>query len=114
MSCVESGLCVISLWLDTPTISYPKSRYLATVCSAVKSHSFKGPPTRVWVCSEVRFHAMLGLKYSVDIIASGGVSSLSDVKELKNMNIYGAIIGKAYYTGAIDLAEAVRICNDDN
>ena len=46
--------------------------------------------------------------------ASGGVSSISDVVELKNMNMYGAIIGKAYYTGAIDLACAVRICEDDN
>ncbi len=56
----------------------------------------------------------LSLKYSLDIVASGGVSSISDVKSLKNMNMYGAIIGKAYYTGAIDLAEAVRICKDDN
>lgn len=56
----------------------------------------------------------LSRKYSLDIVASGGVSSISDVKALKNMNMYGAIIGKAYYTGAIDLAEAVRICKDDN
>lgn len=56
----------------------------------------------------------LSKKYSVDIVASGGVSSISDVSALKKLNIYGAIIGKAYYTGAIDLAEAVRICKDDN
>lgn len=45
---------------------------------------------------------------NVDIIASGGVSSLEEVKALAEFDIHGAIIGKAYYTGAIDLAEAVR------
>ena len=45
----------------------------------------------------------------LNVIASGGVSSLDDVKALTDMDIYGAIIGKAYYTGAIDLAEAVRV-----
>ena len=46
---------------------------------------------------------------TLNVIASGGVSSLDDVKALADMDIYGAIIGKAYYTGAIDLKEAVRI-----
>ncbi len=46
---------------------------------------------------------------ALNVIASGGVSSLDDVEALKAMDVYGAIIGKAYYTGAIDLAEAVRI-----
>ncbi len=46
---------------------------------------------------------------SLDIIASGGVSSTDDVKALREMNLYGAIIGKAYYTGAIDLSEAIEV-----
>ena len=46
---------------------------------------------------------------TLNVIASGGVSSLDDVSALNKMDIYGAIIGKAYYTGAIDLKEAVRI-----
>ena len=45
----------------------------------------------------------------LNVIASGGVSSLSDVQALADMKLYGAIIGKAYYTGAIDLAEAVNL-----
>lgn len=64
--------------------------------------------------TNLEMYAALSEKYSVDIVASGGVSSISDVIALKNMNMYGAIIGKAYYTGAIDLAEAVRICKNDN
>ena len=48
-------------------------------------------------------------KYSLDITASGGVSSIEDVKRLRKMNLYGAIIGKAYYTGAVDLEEAIEV-----
>ena len=55
----------------------------------------------------------LSKKYSMNIIASGGVSSLEDVKALSDMDIYGAIIGKAYYTGAIDLEKALEIANDN-
>ena len=51
----------------------------------------------------------LSEKYSMDFIASGGVSSLEDVKALAEMDMYGAIIGKAYYTGAIDLKEAIEV-----
>ena len=47
--------------------------------------------------------------FDIDIIASGGVSSIEDIRALKEMGIYGAIIGKAYYTGAIDLKEAVEV-----
>ena len=47
-------------------------------------------------------------RYEVDITASGGVSSMEDVEALAALGIHGAIIGKAYYTGEIDLAQAVR------
>lgn len=48
-------------------------------------------------------------KFSMNIIASGGVSSLDDVKDLAKIDVYGAIIGKAYYTGAISIEDAVKI-----
>ena len=47
-------------------------------------------------------------KFSMNITASGGVSSMDDVKALQKMEVYGCIIGKAYYTGAIDLKEALE------
>lgn len=59
--------------------------------------------------TNLELYRELSKKYKMDITASGGVSTLSDVKELKNMNLYGAIIGKAYYTGAIDLKEAIEV-----
>ena len=46
--------------------------------------------------------------FPIDLIASGGVSSLEDVKALAAMGLHGAIIGKAYYVGAIDLRQAVE------
>jgi len=51
----------------------------------------------------------LSEKYTIDLIASGGVSSLEDVKALAKMGLHGAIIGKAYYIGAIDLKEAIEV-----
>lgn len=52
----------------------------------------------------------LSEKYHIQLIASGGVSSIEDVKALDAMDLHGAIIGKAYYTGAIDLTEALEVC----
>lgn len=51
----------------------------------------------------------LSEQFSLQITASGGVSSLEDVKSLREMNLYGAIIGKAYYTGEIDLKKAIEV-----
>ena len=52
-------------------------------------------------------YEQLSKEFDLQITASGGVSDLSDVKRLAGMDLYGAIIGKAYYIGAIDLKEAV-------
>ena len=49
-------------------------------------------------------------KYKVRLIASGGVATLDDVKKLRDMDLYGAILGKSIYTGSIDLAAAVLAC----
>ena len=59
--------------------------------------------------TNLELYRELSEKYSLDITASGGVSSIEDVKELRKMNLYGAIIGKAYYTGAVDLKEAIEV-----
>ena len=73
---------------------------------------------RTIICTDIsRDGAMKGtnvelydkLKEMLDmqIIASGGVSDMDDIRRLRAMDLYGAIIGKAYYTGAIDLKEAI-------
>lgn len=45
---------------------------------------------------------------NLEIVASGGVSSIEDLEKLEAIHVHGAIIGKALYIGAIDLAEAVK------
>lgn len=47
-------------------------------------------------------------RYPIDFTASGGISDLEDIRALRKMNLYGAIIGKAYYSGAIDLRTALE------
>ena len=54
-------------------------------------------------------YRQLQQELALDIVASGGVSSLEDVKRLKEEGLYGAIIGKAYYTGAVDLRGAIEV-----
>ena len=54
-------------------------------------------------------YRQLSEQFSLQIIASGGVSSIEDVRELAARNLYGAIIGKAYYTGALSLREAIEV-----
>ena len=53
-------------------------------------------------------YADMQRKYRMDIVASGGVSSMEDVRALAALGLYGAIIGKACYTGAIDLKKAIE------
>ncbi|MBQ9762112.1 MAG: 1-(5-phosphoribosyl)-5-[Oscillospiraceae bacterium] len=51
----------------------------------------------------------LSERFNMDIIASGGVSTIDDITHLAGLNIHGAIVGKAYYTGAINLKEAIEV-----
>ncbi len=54
-------------------------------------------------------YQQLGQQLHLNITASGGVSSLDDVRRLREQGLYGAIIGKAYYTGSISLKEAIEV-----
>ena len=59
--------------------------------------------------TNLELYKRLSAEYALDITASGGVSSINDVKKLREMDMYGAIIGKAYYIGKIDLGEAIEV-----
>ena len=60
--------------------------------------------------TNVELYERIKNEVSLKVTASGGVSSMGDIKALKALDIYGAIIGKAYYTGAIKLEEALEVC----
>ncbi|MHC1722970.1 MAG: 1-(5-phosphoribosyl)-5-[(5-phosphoribosylamino)methylideneamino]imidazole-4-carboxamide isomerase [Aminipila sp.] len=62
--------------------------------------------------TNLELYSRLSKTYSIDVIASGGVSSLEDIRALSKMNIHGAILGKALYTGAINLSAAIEVANE--
>ena len=108
---LKDGKVAIKGWLetsqDTWEVFFEKMQTLGVktiICTDIsKDGAMKG--------TNRQLYRDLSEKFSLDIMASGGVSTLDDVKALAGMNLYGAILGKALYTGAIDLAEAVQIVN---
>ena len=54
-------------------------------------------------------YADLAARFNMNLIASGGVSTMDDIRSLRDMGLHGAIVGKAYYIGAIDLKEAIEV-----
>ena len=64
--------------------------------------------------TNLELYRQLSEKCKVDIVASGGVTTLDDVKRLAEMKLYGAILGKALYTDNIDLAAAVALTKEGN
>ncbi len=59
--------------------------------------------------ANVELYKHISKNFSLQVIASGGVSSIENIKAIKNSGAYGAIVGKAYYIGAVDLKEAIEV-----
>ncbi len=105
---VKDGYIAIKGWLETSAVTLEdflrKMEAVGVkniICTDIsKDGAMKG--------TNLSLYRQLSEKFKLDITASGGVSTLADVQELRKMNIYGAIIGKAYYTGAIELKEALE------
>jgi phosphoribosylformimino-5-aminoimidazole carboxamide ribotide isomerase len=106
---VKDGKIAIKGWLENS--AYTLDDFMArletlgvsnVICTDIsKDGAMKG--------TNRELYRELSRKYSVSITASGGVSDLDDIAALREMELYGAIIGKAYYTGAIDLKEALEV-----
>ena len=106
---VKDGKIAIKGWLENS--AYTLDDFMArletlgvsnVICTDIsKDGAMKG--------TNRELYRELSRKYSVSITASGGVSDLDDIAALREMELYGAIIGKAYYTGAIDLREALEV-----
>ena len=106
---VKDGFIAIKGWLEKSALSLEdflrQMQALGVkniICTDIsKDGAMKG--------TNLALYQKLSEHFTMDLTASGGVSSMDDVKNLKEMNLYGAIIGKAYYTGAIDLKEAIEV-----
>ena len=106
---IKNGFIAIKGWVEkseyTAERFFEKMQSLGVSCVICTDISRDGAMRG----TNLEMYRSLGDKYSMPIVASGGVSCLDDVSALAGMGLYGAIIGKAYYTGAINLSEAIRI-----
>ncbi|MCQ2377443.1 MAG: 1-(5-phosphoribosyl)-5-[(5-phosphoribosylamino)methylideneamino]imidazole-4-carboxamide isomerase [Methanocorpusculum sp.] len=104
---VRDGKIAVSGWLETTSLtldvflsSMQEAGVKTVICTDIsKDGAMRG--------TNLQLYKELSQKYALNITASGGVSSLEDVKRLAALNLYGAIIGKAYYTKEIDLRAAI-------
>lgn len=105
---VKDGFVAIKGWVE-------KSKYNCfDFCELMQSYGVEHI-----ICTDVskdgvmqgtnrELYKKLSEKFSLKITASGGVSTLDDIIALNDLNLYGAIIGKAYYVKSIDLKEALE------
>lgn len=106
---LKDGKIAIKGWLETSTetwnVFFDRMQALGVqtiICTDISKDGAMEGTNR-------KLYAALSARYNMNIIASGGVSSLDDVVALRKAGAAGAIIGKALYTGAIDLAQAVHL-----
>ena len=106
---IKDGFVAIKGWLEKSEIAcddffadMQKLGVRTIICTDIsKDGAMKG--------TNRALYRALSERFSIDIVASGGVSAMDDVRALRQMELYGAIIGKAYYTGAIALGEAIEV-----
>ena len=108
---VKDGFVAIKGWLETSSVSceeffsdMEKLGVRTVICTDISKDGAMRGTNRA-------LYKTLSERFSVDIVASGGVSSMEDIKALRDMQLYGAIVGKAYYVGAIDLSEAITLAD---
>ncbi|MBQ9729726.1 MAG: 1-(5-phosphoribosyl)-5-[Clostridia bacterium] len=105
---IKDGFVAIKGWLEKSAYDadsfFEKMQQIGVdtvICTDVsKDGAMKG--------ANHALYESLSKKYSVKIVASGGVSSIEDIVRLNALGVDGAIIGKAYYTGDLDLSEAIE------
>ncbi len=105
---IREGKIAIKGWLETAeeTLEAFLDRMLAVgvqtaICTDISRDGMLGGTNR-------ELYASLADRPGPRLVASGGVSSLEDIRALREMGLYGAILGKAYYTGAVDLREGIE------
>jgi len=106
---LRNGMVATHGWNETSSVSgesFLKQLALIGVSTVIitdisRDGAMKGP--------NVDLYRQLSEVFPGNITASGGVSSIEDLKALRELSLYGAILGKAYYSGAVDLKEALEV-----
>ena len=102
---IKDGFVAIKGWLEISELSCKE------FCKKLEDLGVK-----TIICTDISKDGMMSGtnrelydEFELNIIASGGVSSMEDIAVLSNMGLFGAIVGKAIYTGAIELSEAIKL-----
>ena len=110
---IKDGMVAIKGWLEVSALSCfdfcQKMQDLGVktiICTDISKDGMMSGTNR-------ELYLELSKRFSLNVIASGGVSSMEDVRALTEMNLYGAIVGKAIYTGAIDLSQAILAAKEN-
>ena len=106
---IKDGRVAIKGWTET------SDKDALTFCAQMEAAG-----VRTVICTDISkdgamqgtnhgLYQTLSQRFDLQIIASGGVSSLEDIRHLAAQNLHGAIIGKAYYSGGLDLTQAIEV-----
>lgn len=106
---IRDGFIAVKGWTEQSVLEFlPFCRHMAEIgvktliCTDIsRDGAMKG--------TNRELYRQLSGELDLQIVASGGVSTMEDVLSLRKLNLYGAIIGKAYYTGVIDLEKAIEV-----
>lgn len=108
----KNGMLAVKGWTETTDVSAVafgrQCKNMGISCALFTDISKDGAMQGANVSETVRIQKETGLH----IIASGGVSSMKDIVNLKESGVYGAILGKALYEGALDLKAALAECSE--
>lgn len=109
---IRNGSVSVQGWTEDGGVMYldfldyiEKLGVQTVICTDISKDGAMGGTNR-------ELYRELSERYSFDIVASGGVTTIDDVRSLAGLGLYGAIIGRALYTGDIELGEAVRILEE--
>lgn len=105
---IRDGMVAVSGWTEKSAIPFlPFCHEMARrgvttlICTDIsRDGAMRG--------TNMKLYAELRKELKLQITASGGISSLAEIRKLREMDLYGAILGKAWYTGAVSLREAIR------
>ena len=106
---IKDGMVAIKGWIEKSEYDafdfcekMQKIGVKTIICTDIsKDGAMQGP--------NAQLYQELSRQLGMQIIASGGVSSIADIERLAAMELHGAIVGKAYYTGAVDLRQAIEV-----
>lgn len=109
---IKDGMVAIKGWLEVSALSCfdfcQKMQDLGVrtiICTDISKDGMMAGTNR-------ELYRELYERFTLKIIASGGVSSIEDIRVLSTMGLYGAIVGKAIYMGAIDLSRAISVAKE--